>query len=156
LQSWGGLSRGKVARFNSTGPAGTVQMGLGRHGDPPMARIRLLEEAKGTSFDTLSSPSFIAWYCFLAICVAVTCVCCCWHCGWRSRRQQYQLERMVVRNEREETQQAERQVEISRIEANIKLFTDQQMVRRRNVLMKTLKRQRVVSLLHLWKRTRAA
>jgi hypothetical protein len=41
---------------------------------------------------------------------------------------------MVARNEREETQQAERQAEISRMEANIKLFTDQQMIRRRNVL----------------------
>ena len=132
-------------------------MGLGRPCDPPpMAKIRLLEETNGTSSDTLSSPSFIAWYCFLAFCVAVACVCCCWHCGWRSRRQQYQLERMVARNEREQAQQAERQVEISRIEANIKLFTDQQMIRRTNVLMRTLKRQRMVSLIKLWKRTRSA
>jgi hypothetical protein len=55
---------------------------------------------------------------------------------------------MVVRNEREETQQAELQVEISRIEANIKLFTDQQLVRRKQVLMRILKRQRVVSLFY--------
>jgi hypothetical protein len=120
-------------------------LGMIPDADPPMARIRLLEETKGTSFDSLSSPSFIAWYCFLAICVAVTCVRCCWYFEWRSRRQQYQLERMVVRNEREVTQQAERQVEISRIEANIKMFTDQQMIRRRNMLM----RQRVVSFLNL-------
>jgi hypothetical protein len=128
--------------------AWTGHMSLGRHGGdlPNMTRIRLLEERKGTSFDTLSSPSFIAWYCFLAICVAVACVCCCWHCGGRSRRQQYQLERVMVRNAREETQQAERQVEISRIEANIKLFTKQHIIRRRNALMRTLKRQRVVSL----------
>jgi Flp pilus assembly protein TadB len=130
-------------------------MGLGNYGgDLPMARARLLEETKGTSFDTLSSPSLIVWYCFLTICVVVTGVCCCWHCGGRSRRQQYQLERMMARNEREETQQAERQVEISRIQANIKLFTEQQMARRRNALTRSLKRQRVVSLFNLCERTR--
>jgi Flp pilus assembly protein TadB len=130
-------------------------MGLGRHGGdlPNMARIRLLEETKGTSFDTLSSPCFIAWYCFLVFCVAVACVCCCWHCGGRSRRQQYQLERVMARNEREETQQAELQVEISRIEANIKLFTEKHKIRRKNALMRTLKRQRVVSLCNSCERT---
>lgn len=42
-------------------------MDFGTHGDLFMARIRLLEEQKGASFDTLSSPSFIAWHYFLAI-----------------------------------------------------------------------------------------
>jgi hypothetical protein len=130
-------------------------MGLGSHGDPPMAWIRLLDEKKGTSFDTLSSPSFIAWYCFLAFCVALVCVCCCWLLV-RRRLLHYQLERIMIMNEREESRQAERQDQISRIEANIKFFSDQQMIRRRSVLRRTLNGQRVVSLFNLCERTRVA
>jgi hypothetical protein len=125
-----------------------------RHPAPPIAWIRLLGETEDTStsvsqssqssLDSLSSPGFIAWYCFLVFCLAATCVCCCWHCG-RNRWQHYQLERIVVRNEREALAQAVRELEISRIEANVQMFSEQQTKRKRRWLMKTLCGQRVVS-----------
>jgi hypothetical protein len=110
-------------------------------------RPRVLQELLSTSnLDTLTSPGFIAWYCFLFLCLVIAWGCCFRYCR-RSRQHRLQLFQTVQqeRNELEQAIHTEQEVEISRIEANVQVFSEQQMSRRRKTLIRRLVGQRLVS-----------
>lgn len=120
------------------------------YSDPRISWERWLQEdpnGSGSSIDTLTSPGFIAWYCFLALCSLAPCFCC-YRYVKHNRQQRLELEHIVEiqMNEAEDSQRAERNVEISRIEANVQLYSEQLMCRQRKTLLRRLYAQRVVSI----------
>lgn len=94
-----------------------------------------------SSFDSSTgyaylSTGMIAWYCFVAICSLVT-ICCCLCCwGWRTRERQRQSEA-----ERRAAQEEQANVDISRIERNVKVFAENEHQRRKQSIRKTMKRK---------------
>ena len=84
------------------------------------------------------SPGFIAWYSFLSVffvLLLLTCLAYFGYVQWRKRRMQRS----------QEQQRLDR--EISRIEANVKIFSEQQEYRRRKCFQKATRSQSVVRAL---------
>ena len=90
----------------------------------PLAHNNLQGRRELSSFDSspLSASGTIAWLCFVSVCVVTPLVCCFLYCGW-NRREQEEAHRA---EEQEQTN-----TDISRIEANVKRFTERQDKRRK-------------------------
>lgn len=78
-----------------------------------------------------SSTEMFAWYCFVG--TPLVCCICCLICRYRER-QKLAMEQLRVQ------QEVQARTDISRMEANVKVFTENESYRRKQSIRKTMKR----------------
>mmetsp|Transcript_19290 Transcript_19290/g.29712 ORF Transcript_19290/g.29712 Transcript_19290/m.29712 type:complete len:418 (-) Transcript_19290:2696-3949(-) len=99
---------------------------------------RLLQEESGGGINPYTSVGFIIWYCFVILCCGIP-ICCCCTCYWMSHRESNSSSLQELLDAMDQQQQEDLEVEISRIEANISTFTQEEQKRRKLMLEKDFK-----------------
>jgi hypothetical protein len=99
---------------------------------------RLLQEESGGGINPYTSVGFIIWYCFVILCCGIP-ICCCCTCCWMSHRESNSSSLQELLDAMDQQQQEDLEVEISRIEANISTFTQEEQKRRKLMLEKDFK-----------------
>lgn len=98
-----------------------------------------------SSIETSKTPlGYIAWFCFLGV-LAVTCGACAISCGTIHLRRRY-IRRMNEQSTEHDEQQHQLDAEISRIEANIKAFSERENHRRKRSFQNAMRCQMVVTI----------
>jgi len=101
---------------------------------------RNLQQDPSSEINTYTSIGFIVWYCFVILCCGVP-ICCSCICYWMTHRggMSSSLPLQELMRAMDEQQQEDLENEISRIEANIHAFTEEEQKRRKIMLEKTFK-----------------